>query len=131
MDERKECRHYPFTLVSVQEEGRPENTGTLLDITRHGVAVRGLDAYIDDVRTLVVHAKKLFGLAPIRLDAVCRWVRTDQAEQVKDSGYEIVRISSADASELGELIRLLTFAGNEPEGEIDRTCPSGPNDDQR
>jgi len=106
---RREPRHYPFTVLSVYEESAPQVRGTVFDITEKGLRVIGIEARVDEVKRLVIVAKKLFKVAPITLEAVCRWCEGNRPDESPDSGFEITGISEGDALELQGLIQMLTF----------------------
>jgi|WetSurMetagenome_2_1015567.scaffolds.fasta_scaffold1203624_1 hypothetical protein len=101
-------RHYPFTHLSVYDESNPHAVGMVLDITNKGVRVKGIEARVDEIKRFIITAKRLFKLAPITIEVVCRWTEGG-TDECSDSGFEIISISKADALELEELIHTLTF----------------------
>jgi hypothetical protein len=113
-------RHYPFTNLSVYDESNPHAVGIVLDITRKGLRVRGIEARVGEIKRLIVTAKRLFKLAPITMEVVCRWSEGD-TQDCSDNGFEITRLSKADALELRELIQTLTFGPPPTESPEDAT----------
>ena len=106
---RNEPRHFPFTTLSVYEESAPQVIGAVVDVTEKGLRLKGIDARVDEIKRLVIVAKKLFKVAPITVEAICRWRDGHGPDEQFDSGFEITTISKADALELQGLIRMLTF----------------------
>jgi hypothetical protein len=98
----RERRRYPriscpVLTVRIADPSCPEREGTILDISQKGVAVKGINARVDDEKTLLI-SETTFDLPdPIVLKCSCRW--TGKAEHLdlgQSAGFEITEISESD-----------------------------------
>jgi len=96
LDIRKHPRIALENRPPVHEEGNPENSGVILNISKHGLAVVGLRARVDDMITLVVPRTVLTPFGPIRLDVRCRWSKTDEGCEGFVSGFYVVIAGETD-----------------------------------
>jgi hypothetical protein len=94
----------------VYEASRPHIQGKVRDITEDGVGVLGLQADVDQIRTLVILGDALGEVETFEFEAKCRWIDRDGASSVFASGFQIVKISERDLTELRKFVRLVTFA---------------------
>ncbi|MFH0821132.1 MAG: hypothetical protein V2B18_00140 [Pseudomonadota bacterium] len=101
-------RMLPRTKVFVQlpihdaEHGRAR--GVVADITERGVAVKGIDAAVNQTRRFVVEADEIFRLDPFMFDAKCRWVKQEGPQGDLVGGFEITYISAEDLDKLRKLV---------------------------
>ena len=106
-DGRDRSRAQPAWPVAVYEEKHPETKGKLKDISETGVQVAGIQAEVDEIKTLVVPQDFFGEFATFSFDAKCRWVkRVEDDEWV--AGFEIVQITNSNNEELRFLIQAQT-----------------------
>jgi hypothetical protein len=97
--------------LPIYDANQPEITGVVGDIAEKGLRVRYIRSAVGETKTFVIRPDELFSVAPITLEATCRWTRREGPNRDHISGYEIPRISPRDLQELQELLRALTFNG--------------------
>lgn len=103
-------RGYLNFALTVYDTEVPQAKAQVHDITEQGVGVAGLEAKIDEVRTLEIMPDEVFELEPITFEARCRWGKTEGTSGRYFAGFEITNISEASLHRLRDLIRLLTPA---------------------
>jgi hypothetical protein len=90
--------------VPVYDIDRPEVHGKVRNITERGVGITGIEADIDEKKTLVVLGDEFGEVSPFEFEAVCRWVSRDGTRPFDLIGFEITRISEWDMTELRKLM---------------------------
>jgi len=103
-------RGYLNFALTVYDTQLPQAKAQVHDITERGVGVAGIEAKIDEVRTLEIMPDNVFQLEPITFEARCRWGKTEGTTGRYFAGFEITNISEACLNRLRDLIRLLTPA---------------------
>ena len=107
-DGRNQSRARPAWPVAVYEEKNQEIKGILKDISETGVQVAGIQAEVDEIKTLVVPQDFFGEFATFSFDAKCRWVnRVEDDEWL--AGFEIVHITNSNNEELRFLIQAQTI----------------------
>lgn len=85
----------------------PEIQGRILDISEEGVRTVGLEADVDEIKTLVVLGDAFGEVAPFEFKAICRWSSRDEFTGASIAGFQIVEISQEDSRQLQLLIQSL------------------------
>ena len=104
-------RYYLDFDLPVLETSRPENTGTVRDISASGLGVIGLPATTGATKHLRIFHEKFVLLKAFEFDAECRWSRDASGSAPCAAGFRITDISEDDSREMRKLIRLVTVYG--------------------
>jgi len=105
--ERLEPCHLQF-LLPIREKDHPEIEGTVLEITDKGVGLRGIEARIDEVKTLVIPADEFSASPSVEFEARCCWVQPSEGRGGTRTGFEITAISEESSQWIREFIQLVT-----------------------
>lgn len=97
---------FPLTVC---EQDSPHVSGTLTDLSERGVGVRGIEAAVGDVKTLVIAADEFFHVDPIVFQAICRWSKGEDATSECFCGFEVTDPSEGALKDLLDLIRGLSL----------------------
>ncbi len=108
-DVRKFPRNVPAVPITIYDTERPDAVGTLWDITETGVGARGIEAAVDQIKTLAIMVGKFSEFDPFEIEAKCRWVRRSRHDGELATGFEITNISEESLRRLRELISGLTL----------------------
>lgn len=95
--------------VSVCAVDQPDMIGTVRDITEKGIGTNGIEAKVDETKTLMVMGDVLGQVAPFVFKAKCRWTGTRRADGVSLAGFQIIRIPDRDLVQLRRLVELVTL----------------------
>ncbi len=109
-ERRRNPRQYPAFSVYVHEKGCQSNRGVVYDISDTGMRVKGMEATVNDVKTLVVEADQLDVFETFSFAATCRWVGPAQRGAGDAAGFEITDISERDLEQLLNLTQLQTIS---------------------
>jgi hypothetical protein len=102
-------RHSRIALnvrLPIIDANDPAAEGVVRDISEKGVRTMGIQAEVNDVRSLVVLADELARIDPFGFEACCRWAGKDRGTYL--AGFEIIDISEKSLSDLKELIHALS-----------------------
>jgi hypothetical protein len=95
----------PVLAAHITDPSCPEREGIILDISEKGVAVKGINAKVDDEKTLLISETNFGFPDPIMLTCSCRWTgKTEHHDLVQSAGVEITEISETDSRYLKSLI---------------------------
>ncbi len=103
---------WPVPVIDTQD---PEIEGVLVDLTEHGLCVKGIETYVTEVRNLTIKPENLFAVNAIQLRAICRWVGQTGAPTNYAAGFQITHISQEGSQALRKLIGSVVV----PEIELD------------
>jgi PilZ domain len=106
LNKRDSRRQYLEFDLPVYEAELPDNLGTLRDISEEGVGLVGVQAEINEIKTLVVLGDTFGEVAPFEFQARCCWIDGDKGEKDWATGFRITDISDDDAYQLQKLLRL-------------------------
>ena len=81
--------------------------GTVKDITEKGLAVRGIEADVGELKTLAILGDDIGIIDPFELMAECRWVGSEGSEGQSVAGFQVIAISDQDLQRLQEFIDFL------------------------
>jgi hypothetical protein len=102
------ARHYLVFPLPIYEPTRPNVIGRVRDITERDLGIIGIEAELDDVKTLVIFPEKFLNFEPFRFDAICEWSRRDNSGECV-AGFTITRISEESQRRLTKLVISLTL----------------------
>ncbi len=108
-DRRELSRRRPPLSVSVHDDEDPGNYGTVLDITRKGLGLRGISAEPGQTKRLTVLGDEFGEVDPFQFEGVCRWVREDRNNGRRLAGFEITGISPESLARLLKWLRVCTL----------------------
>jgi hypothetical protein len=106
-EKRKVSRRSPSLRIVVSDRNNDGLSGTVKDITEKGLAVRGIEADVGELKTLAILGDDIGLVDPFELMAECRWVGSEGSEVQSVAGFEVVAISDEDLQRLQELIDFL------------------------
>ena len=72
--------------VNIYEAELPESKGVLLDLSEVDLKIAGINAEVDEVKSLIIDAEGRVPVAPIWVKASCAWTRMDP-----DTSNSVVR----------------------------------------
>lgn len=84
----------------------PEAQGWVLDVSEEGVGLAGIEADVDEIKTLVVLGDPYGEIEPFEFRARCRWTRKEDGDWV--TGFQITEITEEHRRELQKLIELVS-----------------------
>ncbi len=102
LDIRVYSRYRLKFLLPVFEVHRPENSGTVVSISRHGLGVEGLDVEPDEILTLVIPVDRILGGTAMLLQARCRWVHTIEDRGHNAAGFYVIAVAEGSWDKLIE-----------------------------
>jgi uncharacterized protein (DUF433 family) len=106
-ERRKVSRRSPSLQIVVSDRSNGGLRGTVKDITEKGLAVRGIEADIGELKTLAILGDEIGIIDPFELMAECRWVESEGSEGQSVAGFQVTAISDQDLQRLQELIDFL------------------------
>ncbi len=95
--------------VSICDVERPDTVGTVRDISEKGVGTKGIEAKVDEIKTLMVVGDMLGQVSPFVFTAKCRWIGTSSSGGDRLAGFQIIRIPESDSRQLKRLVELITL----------------------
>jgi hypothetical protein len=105
---RRTPRNYLAFAVEVYAEEDPGTKGTVLDISKRGLAVEGIKAGVGEISILRIVPGEVADMDLLRVEARCLW--SQKAPQGEDvSGFIIVNLSKDARRVLEKFIRLLSL----------------------
>jgi uncharacterized protein (DUF433 family) len=106
-ERRKVSRRAPSLRIVVSDRNNDGLSGTVKDITEKGLAVRGIEADVGELKTLAILGDDIGLVDPFELMAECRWVGSEGSEGQSVAGFQVIAISDEDLQRLQELIDFL------------------------
>jgi rubrerythrin len=101
---------YVAVPLPIYEPKNPTLLGRVRDISESVVNVVGIDAAVDETKTLIILPERFIDMDPVILDVRCRWnKRTEAGDRI--TGFEITNIPKESLRRLKKLIDMLTFGG--------------------
>jgi hypothetical protein len=101
-------RLFPRDFVEVPlpicDAENPQNSGTIVDVSEHGLGIRGLKTTTGENKTLVFFSDSLFPVGPFAVEARCKWVKNGTADGQNEAGFEITNISESSSRQLKKII---------------------------
>ena len=106
-ERREVSRRSPSLRIVVSDRSNDGLSGTVKDITEKGLAVRGIEADVGELKTLAILGDDIGLVDPFELMAECRWVGSEGSEGQSVAGFQVIAISDQDLQRLQELIDFL------------------------
>ncbi len=106
-ERRQISRRAPSLQIVVSDRSNDGLSGTVKDITEKGLAVRGIEADIGELKTLAILGDEIGIVDPFELRAECRWVGSEGSEGQSVAGFQVIAISNQDLQRLQELLECL------------------------
>ncbi|MGO9122764.1 MAG: PilZ domain-containing protein [Desulfomonilaceae bacterium] len=106
-ERRQTSRRSPSLQIIVCDKSNDGWRGTVKDITVKGLAVRGIEANIGEVKTLAILGDDIGLVDPFELTAECRWAESEGSEGQSVAGFQVISISDQDLQSLQEFIDFL------------------------
>ncbi|MCA1960909.1 MAG: PilZ domain-containing protein [Desulfomonile sp.] len=104
---RREIDRYRLYFdIPVYELDRPEVVGAVCDVTENGIGVIGVEAELNEVKTLVVEGDTFCDVAPFEIQVRCCWIEKRAESDEVRAGFEITDMSEYDRRQLDKLIEL-------------------------
>jgi hypothetical protein len=97
-------RHQVGLPVRVHDASNPEIWGYIRDVSERGLGIQGIEAAIDEIKTLVIFSNEFFSINQISLVAKCRWVTPTGDTRKCLTGFETIRISDSSFERLKRFI---------------------------
>ncbi len=106
---RGSIRALPILSIDIYEKNNPQIMGRIRDLSEVGVGVRGLEAEVGELKSLIVVPDEFFEIEQFSFEAKCRWCRTESGGKIFRSGFEITDIKGDSLTGLQELLQLMTY----------------------
>jgi uncharacterized protein (DUF433 family) len=106
-ERRKVSRRHPSLQIVVSDRSNEDLSGTVKDITDKGLAVKGIEAEIGELKTLVILGDDIGIIDPFELRAECRWVGSEGSGGEPVAGFRVSAISDQDLQSLQQLVDFL------------------------
>jgi hypothetical protein len=87
--------------LPIYEAGRSEMRGEVLNISDGGLAVRGLEAQVNDTRSFLIPIKG----AAVLFKAKCRWTKQEPVHGATVRGFDVIDVLKGNWDKLLELIQ--------------------------
>jgi uncharacterized protein (DUF433 family) len=113
-ERRQISRRSPSLQIVVCDRGNDSMRGIVKDITEKGLAVKGIEADIGELKTLAILGDDIGILDPFELTAECRWVGSEGSEGQSVAGFQVIAISDEDLQSLQGLIDLIDLGWTAP-----------------
>jgi uncharacterized protein (DUF433 family) len=107
---RGSVRALPILSIDIHEEKNPQIMGRITDLSEVGVGVRGLEAQVGELKSLLVVPDESLAVEPFSFEAKCRWSRMGDQDKLCNAGFEITDISGGNFIQLQGLLQLMTFS---------------------
>lgn len=82
-------------LVPIFESRHPESEGHIRNVSRNGLSIKGIQAGVGDVKTLVVSLDLSYQVVSVPFDAVCRWTKRSRSDGELIGGYLVLEDSKS------------------------------------
>jgi PilZ domain len=83
--------------------------GRVRDISEKGVGIKGLQAKVNEIRSLYIAPDDFVEVEPFRFEGRCRWVKKSPGGDYS-AGFEITNISNSGLEELRRLVHLINVS---------------------
>ena len=113
-ERRQIPRRTPSLQIIACDRSNDGMRGTVKDITKKGLAVRGIEANIGELKTLAILGDDIGLVDPFELMAECRWVGSEGPEGQSVAGFQVTSISDEDLQSLQGLIDLIDLGWTAP-----------------
>ena len=104
LDVRKHPRIALASRPPIYEAENPDNKGVIINVSSHGLAVRGLRTQLDEMMTLVVPRTRATPFGPITVDVRCRWTQIEEGHKRPVGGFYVVVSGGANWDSICRLL---------------------------
>ncbi|MFH1116484.1 MAG: VanZ family protein [Pseudomonadota bacterium] len=104
LDVRKHPRIALASRPPIYEAENPDNRGVIINVSAHGLAVRGLRTRVDEMMTLIVPRTRVSPFGPITIDVRCRWTETGASHGRPVGGFYVVVSGGANWDSICRLL---------------------------
>ena len=118
--------HADFAELALFEAQLPGNRGRVLNISEDGIQALGIEAGVNEVKSLIMTVSGVPAIPPISFEGECRWTKTDQATGRCFTGFEIVTISDGDLQQLHRLIEIFKGSARTERQQVPVRRDKGP-----
>ena len=118
-ERRQISRRAPSLPIMVCERGNEGVRGTVKDVTEKGLAVRGIEAEIGELKTLTILGDDLGLIEPFELTAECRWAGSEGCDEQSVAGFQVITISDEDLQSLRQFVDFLDLGWKEPDDHLE------------
>lgn len=109
-------RHVVYLPLPVHELDQPELTGTVLDISEHGMKIRDIQAAVGETKDLVIPPDELSLIESVEFRAACKWSSREGEGGTVFAGFQVLEVFKGDLKRLIESIQALPFHDRRPLG---------------
>jgi uncharacterized protein (DUF433 family) len=106
-ERRDSARRSPGLSVAVQDDKNPDTMGIVRDISEKGLAVRGIEANVGEIKRLAILGDDSGYIDPFELEVECRWVGKDGGDKDPVAGFRITGMSAEGLESLRMFIHLI------------------------
>jgi uncharacterized protein (DUF433 family) len=118
--ERRQISRRPTSMeVIVCDRNGEGLRGTVKDVTEKGLAVRGLEVGVGELKTLAILGDDLGLVDPFELSAECRWVGSERSDGQSVAGFQVIEISDQDLQSLQQFVEFLDLWGKAPDEQFE------------
>lgn len=107
-NQRQAPRYYLDFELLIHEQAHPDVQGVVRDLAEEGVGIVGIEAEVDQTKTLVILGDEFGAVDPFHFEAQCRWVKRQSPDGEIISGFQITNITEEHRRALHQLIRIVT-----------------------
>lgn len=107
-DLRKLPRSQLVHWICIKDTSFPGTKYDVQDITEQGLQIADMKAEVDEIRSFLIPADEVTGVAPIEFEGRCRWTKRDKEKGRYSAGFEITNISEEALQELRKMIKLFS-----------------------
>jgi uncharacterized protein (DUF433 family) len=118
-ERRQISRRVPSLQIVVSDGSKDGLSGTVKDITEKGLAVRGIEAEIGELKTLTILGDDLGLIDPFELSAECRWVGSEGCDGQSVAGFQVIAISDEDLQSLRQFVDFLDLGWKAPDDHFE------------
>jgi uncharacterized protein (DUF433 family) len=119
-ERRQISRRTPSMRIIVCDRNNEDLTGTVKDVTEKGLAVRGLEAGVGELKNLAILGDELGLIDPFELNAECRWVGSERSDGQSVAGFQVIEISDQDLQSLQQFVDFLDLWRKSPDDHFEK-----------
>ena len=118
-ERRQITRRTASMQISVCDRNNEDLRGTVKDVTEKGLATRGLEAAVGELKTLAILGDDLGLIDPFELRAECRWVGSERSDGQSVAGFQVIAISDQDLPSLQQFVEFLDLWRKVPDDDFE------------
>ncbi|MEW6137367.1 MAG: hypothetical protein AB1733_03970 [Thermodesulfobacteriota bacterium] len=106
-EESSESEHYLAFPIPISDAMNPKTMGRLRTLGETELGTVGIQAKVNEYKTLVIFPEKFVDVQPITFDAMCVWSRAHQEGHY--AKFRITYITQRDLKRLRDLLKIVTL----------------------